>query len=118
MTDKKMEMWSIEDLVALTDEVQNEEIEYKGKRMFFQWCELVESEEPKMAIPDEKESEEDKNAYYTALANEKILCMMNKANGKNPEGASINEETWSKLPTTLKYKISAKIMGTDQESNF
>jgi len=117
MTEEK-EMWSMEDLIALTDEVQTETVEYKGKNVTIQWCELVESEEPKMVIPDESAPEEEKNAYYSSLANEKVLRMIAKANEKNPEGSAIEKEVWSKLPTTLKYKISAKVMGTETESNF
>ena len=116
MAEKKVEMWSMDDLIALTDEVQSEELDYKGKSVKIQWCELVESEEPKMVIPDEGETEEEKNAYYTELANKKILKMIEKANEKNPDGASIDSEVWSKLPTSLKYRISAKVMGTESES--
>ena len=43
----KTEMWSMDDLVALTDEVQEGEIEFKEKLVKFQYCELVEKEEPK-----------------------------------------------------------------------
>ena len=118
MTENKVEMWSMDDLIALTDEVQSEELEYKGKSVEIQWCELVESEEPKMVIPDEGKSEEEKNAYYTELANKKILKMIEKANEKNPDGTFIDSEVWSKIPTSLKYRISAKVMGTETEVNF
>ena len=50
MTEKKMKSWSMDELIALTNEVQTEELEYKGKTVNIQWCELVESEEPKMSI--------------------------------------------------------------------
>ena len=46
MTEEKMESWSMEDLIALTDEVQTAELDYKGKTVNIQWCELIESEEP------------------------------------------------------------------------
>ena len=118
MTESKVEMWSMDDLIALTDEIQSEELEYKGKSVKIQWCELVESEEPKMVIPDEGKSEEEKNAYYTELANKKILKMIEKANEKNPDGTFIDSEVWSKIPTSLKYRISAKVMGTETEVNF
>ena len=118
MTESKVEMWSMDDLIALTDEIQSEELEYKGKSVTIQWCELVESEEHKMVIPDEGESEEQKNAYYTELANKKILKMIEKANEKNPDGTFIDSEVWSKIPTSLKYRISAKVMGTETEVNF
>ena len=112
------EIWSMEDLLSLTDEVQTEEMEYKGKTVNLQWCELVESEEPKMAMPSEDAPEEEKNSYYQSIANEKIVKMIEKANEKNPDGAFITGEVWSKLPTTLKYKLSAKVMGTEAEVNF
>ena len=118
MTESKVEMWSMDDLIALTDEVQSEELEYKGKSVMIQWCELVESEEPKMVMPDDSESEEEKNAYYSELANKKILKMIEKANEKNPDGTFIDSEVWSKIPTSLKYRISAKVMGTETEVNF
>ena len=112
------EVWSMEDLLSLTDEVQTEEMEYKGKIISLQWCELVESEEPKMAMPSDDAPEEEKNTYYQAIANEKIVKMIEKANEKNPDGAFVTGDVWSKLPTTLKYKMSAKVMGTDAEVNF
>ena len=117
MTDK-MESWSMEDLISLTDEVQTEELEYKGKNLNIQWCELIESEEPKMAMPSEDTPEEEKNEYYSKLASEKIMKMIGKANEKNPEGAFLTAEVWEKLPTSLKYKVSAKVMGTDSDVNF
>ena len=115
---EKMESWSMEDLIALTDTIQSESLEYKGKSISLQWCELVEAEEPKMAIPADDTPEDEKNEYYTQLASEKIQKMIEKANGKNPEGAFLTADVWSKLPTTLKYKVSAKVMGTDVDINF
>ena len=118
MTENKMESWSMEDLIALTDEIQTEDLEYKGKTVNIQWCELVESEEPKMSIPSDDKTEDEKNEYYTTLASEKIQKMIEKANNKNPEGAFLTNEVWAKLPTSLKYKVSAKVMGTDIDVNF
>ena len=117
MTENKMESWSMEDLIALTDEVQTAEQEYKGKTVNIQWCELVEAEEPKMSIPSDDTPEDEKNEYYTELAGKKIKKMISKANEMNPEGAFITVDVWSKLPTTLKYKVSAKVMGTDVDVN-
>ena len=108
----------MDDLIALTDKVQTEELEYKGKSIKIQWCELVESEEPKMNIPSEDTPEDEKNEYYTQLATEKIHRMIEKANEKNPEGAFLTTDVWSKLPTTLKYKVSALVMGTETDVNF
>ncbi len=118
MEENQMESWSMEDLIALTDKVQSEDMEYKGKTVKIQWCELVEAEEPKMAIPSEDTPEEEKNEYYTKLAAEKVMKMIDKANTKNPDGAFLLPDVWSKLPTTLKYKVSSKIMGTDTDVNF
>ena len=39
--------WTIEELVALTDKVQNGTVEFRGKPFEFQFCELSEKEEPK-----------------------------------------------------------------------
>ena len=36
------EFWNIDELVALTDEVQTSEIEYNGKQLKIQYCELTE----------------------------------------------------------------------------
>jgi len=115
---EKMESWSMEDLIALTDKIQSESLEYKGKTINLQWCELVEAEEPKMAIPSDDTPEDEKNEYYTQLAGEKIQKMIEKANEKNPEGAFLTADVWAKLPTTLKYKVSAKVMGTESDINF
>ena len=115
-----MESWSMDELIALTDEVQTEELEYKGKTVNIQWCELVESEEPKMRLPSEDTPEDEKNQYYTELATLKVQKMIEKANGKNPEGTFLDANIWAKLPTTLKYRVSAVVMGTnpDKDVNF
>ena len=118
MTENKMESWSMEDLIALTDEVQTAELDYKGKTVNIQWCELIESEEPKMAIPSEDTSEDDKTEYYTELASLKIQKMIQKANEKNPEGVFLTSDVWAQLPPTLKYRVSAKILGTESDVNF
>ena len=44
--------------------------------------------------------------------------MIEKANEKNPEGTFLTSDVWAKLPTTLKYKVSAKVMGTESDVNF
>tara|TARA_Y100000296_G_scaffold71889_1_gene87789 strand:+ start:254 stop:610 length:357 start_codon:yes stop_codon:yes gene_type:complete len=112
MTETK-EMWTIDELVELTEEVQTEELEYNGKSLKVQWCELTEAEEPKMMMPDESMSEDEKNAHYTKIAGNRVLAMLNKANDKNPDGAFINEQSWSKLPTSLRWRISNTVMKTD-----
>jgi hypothetical protein len=110
------EMWTMEDLVALTDEVQEGEIEFREKVLKFQYCELVESEEPKFRPLSDRASEEEKMAYYTEIGGNRILAMLEKANEKSPEGPCIKKETWALLPTTLRYAVSNHIMGIEQES--
>ena len=39
MTEEKAkEVWTIDDLVALTETVQSAEVEYQGKLLPIQWC--------------------------------------------------------------------------------
>jgi len=113
MTNKKKEIWTIDELVSLTDTIQSKEIEYNGKVLPIQWCELTEAEEPKVALPSEDLSEEEKNAHFTKMAGQRVSSMMNKANLKNPDGKTIDEEDYPKLPTTLRYRISNTVMGID-----
>ena len=114
--EKTTEMWTMDDLVALTDEVQEGKIEFRGKNLKYQFCELVEKEEPKFKPLGDGASDEEKMEYYTELGGKRILAMINKANEKNPSGADITEKNWSLLPTTLRYQISNQIMGIEQES--
>ena len=51
--EKKTEIWTIDELVSLTENVQSKDIEYNGKTVPVQWCELTEAEEPKLSLPDE-----------------------------------------------------------------
>ena len=112
----KAEMWTMDDLVALTDEVQEGEINFRDKVVKFQFCELVEKEEPKFRPLSDRASEEEKMAYYTEIGGNRILAMLEKANEKNPDGIGIDREHWPLLPTTLRYQISNEIMGIEQES--
>jgi len=109
-------MWTMDDLVALTDDVQVGEIAFRGKTVKYQFCELVEAEEPKFRPLSDRASEEEKMAYYTDIGAKRILAMLEKANEKSPDGPQITEEHWSLLPTTLRYQISNDIMGIEQES--
>ena len=121
MTEKNMkETWSMDDLVALTDEVQTDEIDYRGKLVKFQFCELTESEEPKFKNLGPDITEDEKMAVYQELGSERCLRMILKANEKNPDGATLGEEHWSGLPTTLRYAIANKIMGVEgaEKENF
>tara|TARA_R100000458_G_C8129852_1_gene145334 strand:- start:249 stop:611 length:363 start_codon:yes stop_codon:yes gene_type:complete len=117
MTEEK-EMWTIDELVAMTETVQHKEIEWQGKNLRIQWCELVESEEPKMEIPDDDVPESEQTEYFKKLAGERVMAMINKGNEKEPETATITSENWSSLPTTLRWNISSIILGTAQSENF
>jgi hypothetical protein len=108
--------WTMDDLVSLTDEIQVSNIEFRGKNVEYQFCELVEKEEPKFKPLSDRASEEEKMTYYTDIGARRILAMLEKANEKNPDGPCITEEHWGLLPTTLRYQISNDIMGIEQES--
>ena len=80
--EEKQTAWSIEELIALTDEVQNASVDYRGKDFDFLFCELVEDEEPKMgAIPEDADDDE-KMAHYSKIGNQRIVAMIEKANKK------------------------------------
>ena len=114
---KEAEVWSMDELVALTDAVQESEVEFRGKNLVFQFCELTEKEEPKMKMPDDSMPEEDKTAMYQEIGANRVKKMLLKANEKNPDGPCINTEMWEKLPTTLRYQVSNVILGVQEEVN-
>lgn len=118
MTEKKI--WSMDELVALTDEVQKEQVEFRGKVVEFQFCELTEKEEPKFTGLSEELPEEEKMAMYQEIGSNRVMKMLQKANEKAPEGPVITEEQWALLPTTLRYNITNKILGVedDAKANF
>jgi hypothetical protein len=117
MTEKiEKEMWSIDDLVSMVNEVQTKELDWAGKTLSVQWCELVEGEEPKMAMPDDSAPSEEQTEYYKKLATERIILMIEKANGKSPETATLNKETWDSIPTTLRWQVSSLVLGTTNEN--
>ena len=109
------DVWTIEELVALTEEVQKGEVEYKDKKFIFQYCELTEAEEPKVTMLEENASPEQKNEFYTKVGTERILAMVKKANDKNPKGTTLDEELWYNLPATLRYTISTEILSLKDE---
>ena len=111
MEEKKI--WSMDDLVALTDEVQIDEVIFRGGVVEFQYCELTEKEEPKLPAVNESLPEDEKMGMYQELGSQRVLKMIQKANEKNPDGPVIVEEQWSLLPTTLSYAISKKILGAE-----
>ena len=50
------------------------------------------------------------------MAGKRVSSMMNKANLKNPDGKTLDEEDYPKLPTTLRYRISNRVMGVETPS--
>ena len=111
----KNEVWTIEELIALTDEVQKGEVEFQGKPFNFQYCELTEGEEPKIAMPEGDLTDEETNKAYQEIATERVLAMVDKANEKNPSGATLERDSWSKLPSTIRWSISSLIIGGSQD---
>ena len=110
--EKQMEVWSIEELISMTDTVQKKDIEWQGKSLKIQYCELTEEEEPKMLLPDDDMPSEEANEYYREIASQRVSRMIAKANEKNPEGITLSEDNWGKMPTTLRWQISGTILGT------
>ena len=115
MTEEK-EMWTIDELVKMTSEVQHKEIMWAGKALKVQWCELTESEEPKMKLPDDTAPSEEQTEYYKELAGERVLAMIEKANEKSPDTTTIKSSNWASLPTTLRWNVSGIILGTSNEN--
>tara|TARA_Y100000310_G_scaffold154676_1_gene154190 strand:+ start:1580 stop:1969 length:390 start_codon:yes stop_codon:yes gene_type:complete len=110
--EKQMEVWSIEELIAMTDTVQSKDIEWQGKILSIQYCELTEEEEPKMLLPDDDMPTEEQNDYYREIASQRVARMISKANEKNPEGITLSDDNWGKMPTTLRWQISGTVLGT------
>ena len=108
--EEEKQVWTIEELVAMTETVQSAELEYMGKILPIQWCELTESEEPKMTVPDETTPEEEVNEYYKGIAQQRTGRMIEKANKLSPDTATLTAEAWDKLPTTIRWQISGQIL--------
>ena len=107
----KSETWNIDDLIALTETVQTGEVDYQGKKLLFQYCELTEGEEPKLEMPLDDATEDEKNEVYQKVGLSRIKTMVVKANKKNPEGATLTDENWDKIPSTVRWGISQAILG-------
>ena len=103
----------MDELVALTDEVQVKEIEYREGFVEFHFCELTEKEEPKFTGVSEDLPEEEKMQLYQEIGANRVFKMILKANDKNPEGPCIHQEQWELLPTTLRYTIANEILGLE-----
>ena len=112
----KTERWTIEELVAMTDTVQSEDIEWNGKNLKVQWGELTEAEEPKMDIPSDDTPDEEVQEHYRKIAGERVLAMIGKAKKKNQENVTIYKENWELLPSTFRWAISGAVLGTQAES--
>ena len=119
MTEEKAkEVWTIDDLVALTETVQSAEVEYQGKLLPIQWCELTESEEPKIGVPSDDASNEDVQEHYKEIAQLRVGKMISKANTMNPDNITLTDESWIKLPTTIRWQVSGKILGGETAEDF
>ena len=105
----------MEELVALTDEVQIDEGVFRDKLVEFQFCELVEGEEPKLLPLDQSASEEEQSDWYQKVGSERILRMIKKASEKDPEAVKISAEQYALLPATLRYQIIAKVLNLEQQ---
>lgn len=110
MTDEK-QYWSVDELESLTETVQEAEVEYQDKLIKVSWCELTESEEPKSLTIDESLSDEEKNKAFIDLARERTIAMMRKAHEKQPDDSILPVEVFDKLPTTVKFIVSNKVLG-------
>ena len=115
MTEEK-EMWTIDELVKMTEEVQHKEIMWAGKALNVQWCELTEAEEPKMDLPVDDAPSEEQTEYYKTLAGERVLAMIEKANEKSPDTITIKSSNWASLPTTLRWQMSSLVLGQATEN--
>ena len=116
MTEEEKQVWTMDELVQMTETVQHAEIEYAGKTLHIQWCELIESEEPKLVVPDDDTPDDEVQEHYKELAQIRVSKMIAKANKMNPEGTTVDEESWLKLPTTLRWQVSGKVMQGDSSS--
>ena len=114
MEKENKETWTIDELVSLTDTIQTAKVGYNGKEVPLQWCELTESEEPRMAMPSDEASDEDKTKHFSQLAAVRVITMINKANDMDKENSFITEENWSKFPSTLRWRISNQILQSEE----
>ena len=110
--EKKKEVWTIDELVELTEKVQTDSITYMDKELPIQWCDLVESEEPKVDLAAIDSADEgQKQEIFAQFGTERVLAMVEKANKKNPEGVSVTRESWDKIPATIRWQLSGSVLG-------
>ena len=55
-------------------------------------------------------------AMYQEIGSNRVVKMLQKANEKDPDGPVIKTEQWALLPTTLRYNITNKILGVEEEA--
>ena len=117
---KELEIWTIDELVELTEKVQTDSLTYLEKELPIQWCDLVESEEPKVDLAAVDSADEStKQELFAKFGTERVLAMIEKANKKNPEGASITRDSWDKIPATIRWQLSGTVLGNkDTGENF
>ncbi len=117
---KELEIWTIDELVELTEKVQTDSLTYLEKELPIQWCDLVESEEPKVDLAAVDSADEStKQSLYAKFGTERVLAMIEKANKKNPEGITITRESWDKIPATIRWQLSGTVLGNkDTGENF
>ena len=118
--EKQKEIWTIDELVELTEKVQKDSVNYMEKELPIQWCDLVESEEPKVDLAAVDSADEGKKQeIFAKFGTERVLVMIEKANKKNPEGATITRDSWEKIPATIRWQLSGTILGNkDTGENF
>ena len=109
--EEEKQYWTVEDLESLTETVQEAEVKYQGKYIKISWCELTESEEPKNLAIDENLSDEERNKEFLELARERCKAMMMKAQDKKPDDSVLSVDVFTKLPTSLKFLISNRVLG-------
>ena len=117
---KEKEVWTIDELVELTEKVQTDSVTYLEKELPIQWCDLVESEEPKVDLAAVDSADESaKQELFAKFGTERVLAMIEKANKKNPEGATITRDSWDKIPATIRWQLSGTVLGNkDVGENF
>jgi hypothetical protein len=71
-----------------------------------------------MSLPSEDTPDDEVSQYYRDMAQARVSRMISKANEKNPEGITLKPEDFEKLPTTLRWQVSGKIIGGETASDF
>jgi cation transport ATPase len=113
---EKANVWTIEELIESTEEVQKASVKYRGKDFNFQYCELTEKEEPNLKALPKTATDQEQQDWATETGTERILAMIQKANDKNPDKATITSDNWSDIPLTLRYQITSEILSYQQEA--